>query len=1170
MESSGACPKTMSPLAAAFVPNIGSKGSPAQSSSRRATSPSLLTGGRHKLTHTASFRRGASGSDGEEMSEPCSLNDSLETEVSQASPRSGRSSTDRSLRHKAFLEDKRRQKEKKNPSVNRGASKGRAIGQSFSKHFSERAGSNDARKEKEEEEAPQEKFLAAVRKMRGQYVRSLGWLLGTHYWDKAIHTHSWAISELLQQFREAGYLWHLNDTPHIILGGDCPCELSVDIPKLGPTSWGAHHNPYFDQELQQNFAEDRPYVAHRDADHCLYTTSTHLTERWREDRRFSEREVPAAFARKVWPDHERQLHGESAWLFDDKKIRSLIKGTRVFAEVTFGTNCTAILTHDQRATYCQYQPDYLNAAVLCCFHENARLYRERVSHGDRRYAYDDKLTELASGVSIGSKGVSSSFIRDWWNMRIEPVLQDVKNAVQNILPQTPSEQHDPEPPAEPPMNDAKLEEPDLNLEPIPEADQEPSSEAGEEIATLLPWVQWWATEIKTLGLRALDATAEHCLPAMPALSQLDLPWGVRNLEQFDEVASELIQRDMSDCIFVATRSTNLFGRGAIHIDMQLRPELPDLFEVSGFTPGPMCVTWQEHAESTESGIIPFSEYGPLLEYDQTRVEIETVDETPMPVSSFSEVYYGVYWLKACCYGQDAMLIALKTRLGRSIKPGRSRALTRFRLYTEQLQFPKLELEHEDPIIDRCVYEEYLAKMPPSSRKTHLTYFDKRASPAFNLEQSKFDSSFVKFDEVLLDKKRRMIINPPPSLFYTLVTWTTACKKALKRQMFHRISDTDDCTIYFTYGADMDHVRKSEWFSAAYRALESCHVPTFYVLVGGDDNLVLYKIGKTIRAWESDVTACDQSHNRDLTEAMLASFGEMGVPDLVLQEWRASYLRPLFVKGRWKVFFKKPQLHTGHPHTSLANSKLVGMIAVFLCAVYAHAKKSEFFCQSLETFMGQKAEELGMIWKVQRNANPLDSTFHKGFWVPCKDKHYDFQWLPLPSCIWKATKIRTDNHIGHKEILLRLAFNQYQRILSPNTHLVRDLCKRQFEYIIRMIMPEVSQMQMQHWFDQPQSKSFENYRKRIGQGKNGEVEDFSPSLSWDEEPWWSVEAEDEFVFRRYGLMSSDLTHFADTWDGCFGTFPQSDVLRWVCRDYGANQAEYESKCESVSHAEQEAN
>jgi len=614
-------------------------------------------------------------------------------------------------------------------------------------------------------------------------------------------------------------------------------------------------------------------------------------------------------------------------------------------------------------------------------------------------------------------------------------------------------------------------------------------------------------------------------------------------------------------------NTNLVNRRGFHQDMWLLGE-SIIHAQAGFTAGPMCVTWQETHEHTEEGLIPFYQYGLSLPYDESRIEIIVQDESPIPISAHSEVFYGLYLRKCRTYGQDYALVALKRRLGRSVAEGKRPVQKAFAHFCSTVHFPSLDVEHEDGVVDEAVYRSYLDKMPAASRDKHWSYFLERQRVNSNLEPPRFSAFFVKFDEVLIDAKGRLIINPSPWLFYSLVVWTTAVKKALKRNMFHLVYANKSREVFFTYGADLDSALKSLWFTRAVEKIVAASFPTFCVLVGGDDNLCLFGCNGEVHSWESDVSACDQSHNRHLVEPMLDVFADMGVSSEALEVWRASYLTPLKGKKRYEVHFKKYQLHTGDPHTSLCNTFLVGLMAIYFCVHNPDLSGLNFVA-----WTSKMANKLGMEWKVQFNDNPLDSTFHKGFWVPCAHEAYGFQWLPLPSCIWKAMKIRTDSYVGHRELLMRLAFNQYQRVVAPNCMLVREMCRRQFEYIFtKLDLFHFAQARKEGILDrdiniiefvesvwQKQGSSFQRYREKQQIGKGGDLA-LETAMDWEQEPWWDLDAERDFCLRRYGSGTDDFRAFCDSWTGEFGIFVGLDFERMIIRDYGVDGEGFEARCE----------
>lgn len=667
------------------------------------------------------------------------------------------------------------------------------------------------------------------------------------------------------------------------------------------------------------------------------------------------------------------------------------------------------------------------------------------------------------------------------------------------------------------------------------------------------------------AIKILDAlsqmTFEGCLEFMEknyGVSKRVARQKLRRIRQQTIIIYMLVRRNQWEYIPLVLSSSNMVPSltARTEVDMVLIDELPIQNKEQEFVPGPMVVTWQEYCESTDQGNVLFRNFWPSMGYDEDRVLIEIDPAADFTCGRFSEVYYGLYFMKARCYNKDYLPICLKKRIGREGVPYEYNAMRNFNRMLDASVFPRVS-QSQEACLTLEEYMPYIENMPCGSRNKHIEYFQSMEGPIASKEPFT-DHAFTKSDEVLAAPKGRGIINPPPSLFYELVVGVTSVKKAFKRKLLNKIYHKGEISVYLTYGADMTQQEKSEWMTK----VMSSHRNTYcaYILVGGDDNLTLFDIKGRWCAWESDVTACDQSHNAGLIGVMCDVFSKM----LASREWikklEASYRRPIKTK-EMTVRFHEPQLHTGHPQTSVCNSVVVGFMACFLASLVLDLfsrkqldfPEDEFSCRVMEEFLDARALELGMIWKNEIHSDPRWATFHKGCWIPSSQGH---QWLPLPSCLWKASKIRTDQRISQKELLLRLAFNHYQRILNPSFSFVQVICSKQFDYIIDLALPgEGHQVTRFQNYLEKASGGFLRYVESLSQ-KNGEAGKIDAYTNRTED--WTPDAEEEFLLHRYGLGSEDLQHFIQIWDGGFGRLSSPFMLSAIFRDYMSNHREFASQ------------
>ena len=516
----------------------------------------------------------------------------------------------------------------------------------------------------------------------------------------------------------------------------------------------------------------------------------------------------------------------------------------------------------------------------------------------------------------------------------------------------------------------------------------------------------------------------------------------------------------------------------------------------------------------------------------------------------SEVYYVNFFRPGLCFTRGVLPYALVNRLNRPVPTVQPEIFPVYARFDKDARWPRIEYEVDRRPVTEEEFLVFLDKMPSMSRRKHLNHFRERMRVNGVQEMPKKDSCFPKYDEVLFSPKARLIINPPSELFYRLVCSMTMAKKALKRHMMFIVYDAprqgSPLTIWFAYGADMTIAQKSKWFSKSLKLCkDSAHRTVVSIVVGGDDNACIVGHNRTVFAWESDVTACDQSHNSTiLNNCVLQPLRAMGMVAEDLQEIRDSYYRPLSVDDM-KIYFEEPQLHTGHPITSLANTLAVGKLcSSIMASVKTFALDEPEFLPAFEAHIRERALQAGMLFKVQVHENPYDLTFHKGHWVPCDRPDFsDHVWMPLPSCLWKACKIRTDSHISRKELLLRMAYNLYQRLIVPNATLVRKYAEPLFYHLLRLGEYD----KPIGAFDAYIQHQFRRFHEKAQLQKNGELALCEPLMFMGEKSFWDEEMYEQFFSRRYGVSTSE----------CFpgdGTFRGVRCFGWesvITRDYGVD-------------------
>lgn len=396
----------------------------------------------------------------------------------------------------------------------------------------------------------------------------------------------------------------------------------------------------------------------------------------------------------------------------------------------------------------------------------------------------------------------------------------------------------------------------------------------------------------------------------------------------------------------------------------------------------------------------------------------------------SVVFYAVWIRPALCFGQDSTLVIQLTRYAKEVKTFTSTS------YAEDAAtFREPLIDARRPALTLEEYGPYLENMPSRSRQRHMNWFKTKGKGDYDVQVH--CNGHTKADEKIGEAKGRAIINSPEDLFYRLVFALVALKEAFKREMFWPMRDVEGLTMWFTYGADLTATGKSEWFSHIMRSSGD----GIWVLVGGDDSLLVIRKSGLIWVFEGDVSMCDQSHNNHIVDVNCKALERAGVEDSAIEVFRASYRQPLKIKRKtvsgdicqWNIGFKKSQLHTGAPQTSVANTITVrDVLATFAVSIVGFLDGSHtpvYLAQLLKEY----AETVGMVWKVTVHNEMRYATFHKGFWIPVKDH---WQWIPLPSHVWKATCLRVDTRVPLPLIIDRMLFTMYNFLRNHLTHAAR--------------------------------------------------------------------------------------------------------------------------------------
>jgi len=207
-------------------------------------------------------------------------------------------------------------------------------------------------------------------------------------------------------------------------------------------------------------------------------------------------------------------------------------------------------------------------------------------------------------------------------------------------------------------------------------------------------------------------------------------------------------------------------------------------------------------------------------------------------------------------------------------------------------------------------------------------------------------------------------------------------------------------IYLTYAGSSTDDALSRWYQ---RVLYIGH-PAIFIMVSGDDSLVVYSDTKTLTFYEADASMFDQSQ----------SFGPLRFERMVLYRLGCSVetcdileqlsTSPYVAWNRDKTGSIKidrtdrPIRDTGGADTSLGNS--INMASAWLAVC------SQGYTDSIDE-LRERFGFLGFDMKIRVHSRITQTSFLKGTWYDVLDPEFMYYWAPLPSRILKLTKSLRD-------------------------------------------------------------------------------------------------------------------------------------------------------------------
>jgi len=184
-----------------------------------------------------------------------------------------------------------------------------------------------------------------------------------------------------------------------------------------------------------------------------------------------------------------------------------------------------------------------------------------------------------------------------------------------------------------------------------------------------------------------------------------------------------------------------------------------------------------------------------------------------------------------------------------------------------------------------------------------------------------------------------------------------------------------------------------------------HRPTFFVLVAGDDSLVVHPHHTpdgtvSFRFLEGDASMFDQSQGIGALANEYRHLAQLGVASeytkMLHKISRSNYLVDSRKHGN-KLRInrsKRPMRDTGGPDTSLGNS--INMLCAWASVLAQNrlANVDEFSTLFLA---------LGLKMKLKEYSSPTHPTFLKGKWWAVHHPDFSYAWGPLPSRVLKIGK-----------------------------------------------------------------------------------------------------------------------------------------------------------------------
>lgn len=269
---------------------------------------------------------------------------------------------------------------------------------------------------------------------------------------------------------------------------------------------------------------------------------------------------------------------------------------------------------------------------------------------------------------------------------------------------------------------------------------------------------------------------------------------------------------------------------------------------------------------------------------------------------------------------------------------------------------------------------------------------------------KTDEVLLKWWGIQMGMKGRCIANVSPLVQVLVGPPIYAATQRLKKMW--GMPDCDPQVrlphpLWLTYGAAMNDQDLSRWL-ATVMAYQGRLPEATFILVAGDDSLVVHHHEGSTTFYEADASMADQSESYGplLTEySVLHKLGvSHDITDILFRVAHAKYKARS--QSGWAATIdrtSRPMRDTGGADTSLGNSIVFGL----------SWKEVAARGYDLAHFV-----VLGLRMKVRQTNDPRAVTFLKGMWY--RTDREEFVWGPLPSRILKAGKSLKDPRVIYRK------------------------------------------------------------------------------------------------------------------------------------------------------------